>query len=107
MPLDEGVKDSVTNSNFKNVADAPGWSQALAMQNAVAHQNRVNLIAEAAVGNIVRRLSELTIADAKAQEMVATGDLANKIAEVGAAVASLQASIKGGQTTPPETGQGA
>ena len=99
MPLDQGVVDSVTNANFKSLAE-------LATQNMVAHQNRLNMIAESSVGQILNKMNGLDPTEAAAVTKVSEAGLGAEIAKLGAAVSSIQMSLKGAQTTLPETGQG-
>ena len=58
------VVDSVTIGNVKAIAEANAVAMNLATQNLVAHQNRLQIIAEAATGQIVKRLTETDIAEA-------------------------------------------
>ena len=99
MALDQGVLDAVTNSNFKSIAE-------MGTLNALAHQNRVNVIAEASLGTILERLNTLDPTEAAGVTAVQAGDLSEKLGELSAAVANAQQLMKGAQTTLPETGQG-
>lgn len=106
MALDEGVKDAVTNSNFKNVAEAPAFYSGIAMGNAVAHQKFIDSVREAALGNIVKNLSEVDpIQAASALKVQSGNDLAQQLGQLGNLIAQLQQSMKGAQSTPPETGK--
>jgi hypothetical protein len=99
MALDQGVLDAVTNSNFKAMAELP-------IQNAIAHQNRLNMIAEASVGQILNLMNGLDPAEAVSTTKVIEADLQTvkkAIADMGAIVAGLQQLMKGAQTTPPPT----
>lgn len=99
MALDQGVLDAVTNSNFKSVAE-------MGTLNALSHQNRLNLIAEASLGQILEKLNTLDVAQAAGLTPVMSGDMGEKLGELSAAVANAQQLMKGAQTTLPETGQG-
>jgi len=96
MPLDPGVVDSVVNSNFKILAEQVAT-------NAAAHQNRLNLIAESSIGQIVNRMNALDPAEAVSVGSVIKSDLPKALSELGTAVASIQQLLKGAQTTPPVT----
>jgi hypothetical protein len=99
MALDQGVLDAVTNSNFKAMAE-------LGTQIALGHHNRLNLLAEASMGQMLNKMNSLDPTEAVAIRDVATSDLAEKLGELGGMVASLQQLMKGAQTTLPQTGEG-
>lgn len=94
--LDAGVLESVVNANFKTLAE-------LVASNAAAHQNRLNLIAESSIGQIVNRMNTLDPTEAASISTVVRSDLAKAVADLGAAVGSIQQYVKGAQTTPPVT----
>lgn len=94
MPLDEGVLDAVTNSNFKTIGEQVAV-------NTAAHQNRLNLIAEGSIGQIVNRMNAIDPVEAVSISSVNSSDLAKSISDLGAAIASLQQYVKTAQTTPP------
>ena len=94
--LDPGVLESVVNANFKTLAE-------LVASNAAAHQNRLNLIAESSIGQIVNRMNTLDPTEAASISTVVRSDLAKAVADLGAAVGSIQMYMKGAQTTPPPT----
>ena len=97
MPLDPGVVDAVVNSNFKTLAEQVAV-------NAAAHQNRLNLIAESSLGQILNRMNAIDPAEAASISTVIRSDLAKALADLGGAVAGIQQMMKGAQTTPPVTG---
>ena len=97
MPLDDSVVAAVANYNFKANAER-------STQNMDAHQQRLQLIAESSIGQIVKGINSLDISEAVAQSKVANSDLAGKVAALSAAIASNQQVMKGAQSTPPETG---
>lgn len=104
MPVNETVVDAVAINNVKTLGEAASHSMALAMENAVSHQNRMNIIAESAVGNIVKNLTEVDPAQAVAILKATSGnEVAATIAQLAAALASNQQSVKAAQTTPPPT----
>ena len=99
MALDQGVLDAVTNGNFKTVAE-------MGTLNALGHQNRLNLIAESSLGQILNRMNALDPSEAASISGVVSSDLSEKLGELSASVANAQQLMKGAQTTLPETGQG-
>lgn len=96
MALSEDIIQAVANSNFKAMAE-------MQLTNALAHQNRVNVIAESSLGTILERMNTLDPGEAAGVTAVMSGDLAEKIGELSGAVASAQQLMKGAQTTPPVT----
>ncbi len=94
--LDPGVVESVINSNFKTLAEQVAV-------NAASHQNRLQLIAESSIGQIVNTMNSLDPVEAASVGSVVRSDLAPAIAALGAAVASIQQYTKTAQTTPPAT----
>ena len=96
MALDQGVLDAVTNANFKSIAE-------MGTLNALAHQNRLNLIAESSLGQILNRMNSLDPEEAASISGVVSSDLSEKLGELSAAVANAQQLFKGAQTTPPPT----
>ena len=99
MALDQGVLDGVTNANFKTLAE-------MQTVNILSHQNRLQMIAESSVGQILNKMNGLDPAEAASIGGVVRSDLSSEIASLGASIASIQQSMKGAQTTLPETGQG-
>ena len=97
--LDEGILAGVVNSNFKTMAE-------MQVVNALGHQNRMNAIFEASIGQIVNKMNTLDPTEAASVAGVVSSDMAEKMGELGAAVAGIQQLMKGANTTPPETGQG-
>jgi hypothetical protein len=83
--LPDDVRESVAASNFKVLGDSPGVLQNLALANAVAHQQAMNQISQAAVGKVVESI------------------IAVSPAEGGADVATLGQLMKGLSLTPPPT----
>lgn len=107
MPVNESVVDAVSINNVKTLGEAAAHSTALAFENAVSHQNRMNIIAESAVGNIVKNLTEVDPAQAVAILKATSGnEVAATIAQLAAALSSGQQGTKAAQTTPPVTGGG-
>ena len=104
MPIDPGVMDAVTNSNFKNLAEAPAFYASLAMGDAVAHQRAMNAIREATIAAQLKNLSEIDPIEALSVLKATSGnDLAQQMAALGSVIAQIQQVVKGAQTTPPPT----
>lgn len=71
MALNEDVVQSVTNANFKTIADQPSLDannlralQAMAFQNAIAHQQAMNTLLVAATGKITELIATVDVAEA-------------------------------------------
>lgn len=96
--LDPGVIESVINTNFKAGAEQ-------ATQNMLAHQNRLNIMAEKALGSTLISMDQNNVSqtEAAAEKAIADSGLAANVAALGAAVAAIQQALKGAQTTPPVT----
>jgi hypothetical protein len=99
MALDPGVIDSVTNSNFKVVAE-------MGTLDALSHTKRLNIMAETALGQILNSMNQSTVSVPQGLGLQAAegGALPGLVSSLGAAVAALQQLVKGAQTTPPPTG---
>lgn len=97
MALDQGVIDSVTNANFKLEAE-------MGVNNAISHQNRLNILAEKALAKSLESMDTLNVSEGLGIAAANRGDLAKAVADLGAVVAGLQQMMKGAQTTPPPTG---
>jgi hypothetical protein len=94
--LDPGVIESVINSNFKSLAE-------MGAINALSHQNRIQVLAEKALAKSLENMDTTDVPEGLGLSAAQRGDLAKQISDLAAAVASMQASIKGGQTVPPVT----
>jgi hypothetical protein len=109
MALDQGVLDAVTNANFKTIAEAAAvglaQAQAASAQNLASHQQRLQLLAESSMGQILNRMNSLDSEEAAAIAKVEKSDLGKLITELGSQIAGLQQMLKGAQTTLPETGR--
>lgn len=115
MPVNEQTVDSVTIANTKNLGDGPAiaanllnqtvaQSLALAAQNAVANQQQMNAIGQAATTAAVDRLLHTQPADAVAASKLLTGnDVATQMMQLLSALNSGQQGVKAAQTTPPDT----
>lgn len=110
MALDTGILDSVANSNFKTLAEAASvglaQAQSISAQNLAAHQQRLQILAESSMGQILNRMNALDPEEAASISKVEKSDLAKIIGEFGVQISALQQMLKGAQTTLPETGQG-
>jgi hypothetical protein len=99
MALDQGIVDGVSLVNVKTLAE-------MQTVNILGHQNRLQMIAESSVGQILNKMNGLDPAEAASIGGVVRSDLSKDVAALGAAVSSIQQMMKGAQTTLPETGQG-
>ena len=99
MAIDTGMMDSVTNSNFKILAES-------ATQNMVSHQNRLNMLAESSLAQMLNKIYELDATEAAAIVKVDQSGLAKQMADMGMAISSIQSMLKGAQSSLPQTGRG-
>jgi hypothetical protein len=108
MPLDPGVVESVINSNFKVLGEtmSVGLAQAnsLAALNATSHQQMINAIRELAIMEAAGQRAGIDLAESVAGKKMSEADLSRTLAELTAVVAQAMQSLKGAQTTRPETG---
>lgn len=106
MAIHESVTQSVAESNFKNLGDAPAFFLSLAYSDAVAHQRSINSIRETALSQAIKGLLEVDPMEALSVVKGLTGnDLAQQLNALSASLAAIQQQIKVAQTTPPETGK--
>ncbi len=104
MPLSPEIVESVANTNLKNVGEAPAFYSGLAMGNAVAHQQGLQLVQQAAIGSIVKKLTEIDAAEAVSVLKATSGnEVATTMTQLLAALNSGQQGVKSAQTTPPVT----
>lgn len=94
--LDESTLQAVNNANFKSVAE-------MGVLNALAHQNRMNILAESFIAKSVENIHSTSVEEGLGSAAASRGDLSKIMAELGNVVATLQQSMKGAQTTPPPT----
>ena len=92
--IDPSSFEAVNNANYKSVAEAGVLS-------ALGHSNRLNIIAESSLGQILKNMNELDPAQAASISGVVSSDLAEKLGELSGAVANAQQLFKGAQTTHP------
>lgn len=96
MALDPGILDSVTNANFKALAE-------FGIQNLLSHQQRLQMLAEKALAKSLESMDTMDVSEGLGVAAGQRGDLSKVIADLAGAIASAQQTIKGGQTTPPVT----
>lgn len=104
MALSPEIVESVANTNLKNLGEAPAFHAAISMGNAVAHQQAMQQIQLAAVGSIVKSLTEVDPTEAVAVLKATSGnEVASQLSALLAALASGQQSSKTAGNTPPVT----
>ena len=104
MPVNETVTDTVSQTNMKTVGEAAAFAMGLSFQDTVESRRVFNGLQNLAAGNLMRRMSELTVADAAAGKMMGqSGDLPSLIARLEGSLASSQVLAKTAQTVPPVT----
>ena len=96
MPLDESILASVANANFKSLAE-------LATQNMLAHQNRLQILAEKSLAKSLEAMDTVDVPEGLGIAAAQRGDLAKVLADLAGTVAGIQQTMKGAQTTPPTT----
>jgi hypothetical protein len=118
--VDEKVVDGVVSTNFKTLAEAAAAAQAklyesnaqsfsagvqnqvaaqnMALQNAVASQNRISSIAEAALAKFIANLSTVDAVEAVATSRLFKGDADSSIASLLAQQSAGVLGIKQGQS---------
>jgi len=94
--LDDSTFEAVNNGNFKIFGEMGG-------ANALAHQNRCNIIAETAMVRALDTLNNTSVPEGLGIAAAQRGDISKIVGELGATVAGLQQLMKGAQTTPPVT----
>jgi hypothetical protein len=110
MAADQGLIDSVANSNTKTVAEASAYAMAQIFQQvalnfseASASSNRRSAMADAAMGQVLKKMGEVDITEAIAIAKAVPSDLSGQLAQLGAVIAQVQQVVKTAQTTPPPT----
>lgn len=98
MALDPGVVDSVSNSNFKILGEQVA-------SNVLGHQQRLQILAEKSLATSLMAMdsTQISVSQGLGMSAAQSGGLASQVADLGAAVSSIQSLIKSGQTTPPVT----
>ena len=104
MPIPDSIVESVAIDNVKTVAGGPAFYSNLAMGNSVSHQQGMNAILTAAVGSVVKGLTEIDPSEAASISRTLTGhDTAAGITALLGALQSGQVGTKIAQSTPPVT----
>lgn len=111
--LESSVVDSVSNANFKNIAEAGAFYSGLSMRDAVESQRRMSVVADQAVGALLKQYNEIDTVEALSIVKANTGfdrasqmhDIAGVLASLGATLGAIQMQIKTAQTTNPQTGK--
>lgn len=112
--LDDKVVDSVTNANFKAVAEQIAFFSNQALADAMQDQRESRLLSKSIVGSLCKRIVESDVEEGVGQQLTASANLpgretelssANGVASLlqSAAVAFAQIIAKMAQSTPPET----
>lgn len=102
--VDHEIVKSVAGANFKVLGDTPAILTNMGLENAISHQNRVNVLAENALAASLKNMNEVDPTQAKSLQALFTGNqVAEQLASLGATVAALQEIVKTAQTTPPTT----
>ena len=110
--LESSVVDSVSNANFKNIAEAGAFYSGLSMRDAIESQRRMSVIADQATGVLLKQYNEMDGSQALALVKANTGydkasqihDIARTLESLSASLAGIQMMIKTAQTTNPQTG---
>lgn len=106
MAIDQGVLDSVAGSNFKVLSDGPAFFMNQLIADSLTNQRNVNSIREASLTAGLNRFVSYDIAEGAAISKIGTGnDVAAQMVALSNVVAGIQQSMKGAQTTLPETGK--
>jgi hypothetical protein len=108
------VIDSLTIENLKTIAGAGAESQAslarvvssalgILVQDSVASAGRRNNMADVAMAQMLKSMSEIDPTEAVSMAKTLSSTLPEVLAQLGSAVAALQQISKTAQTTPPVT----
>lgn len=114
MPVNETIVDTISIENLKSVAGQGAIlanlatanavsNQQIAQQNATSHQQAMNALLLATVGALTNMMTSNDPTQAMSDVKILQSSLDQKIAELGASIASIQQLVKGAQSTPPET----
>lgn len=107
---DPGIVGAVTDANYKTIAESAAASMAhiytsmaqLASEGAAAASRRINM-ADAAMGAYLKNMNEMDPSEAISNVKALQSDLPSELAKLGSAIAQIQQTMKGAQTTPPPT----
>lgn len=97
MALDPTIVEAVANYNFKANTER-------ATLNMDAHQQRLQLLAEASLAKQLETMNTIGPSEAVSEGKLINSDLAAKFSELGGSISAIQQLLKGAQTTRPETG---
>lgn len=102
------IVESVSIANIKTIAEMPASLANLALSNAVGFQQAMNnslvSLMQSTNARAVTHVLDTDISDAAAVQKIASGnDLGQQLSALGAAIAQIQQTMKGAQTTPPPT----
>jgi len=97
------IVDSVTMGNAKTIAEAGSFAVATLMQEMAASAGRRAQLGDAAMGAMLRRLSEPDVQEGAGETLSAHAVLPNALADLSAAISAIQQLVKTAQTTPPST----
>lgn len=104
MAADQGVIDSVSNVNTKNLGDAAAFAMGRIYNAAADGYAELGMISRAAAAAAVKSLVQVEPIEAVSTNKLLTGnDVASQIAALIAALASNQQASKTAGTTPPVT----
>lgn len=90
------VLESITIPNIKINSE-------LHSQNAVSHQNRLQILAEKALAKSLESMDTMQISEAIGPASLVRSETQNILAALAGTVAAIQQMMKGAQTTPPAT----
>ena len=97
MPASEDLIDSVANANNKVEAGHPAWLTNMAAQQYVAHNGRLNILAETLLAQNAKRLIEVDPLESAAVAKAMVGS------EIPGLVANITGALKGSGNIPPVT----
>jgi hypothetical protein len=96
MALNADWLEAIALGNVKAMSE-------FAVQNSIAHQNRLQILAEKALAKSLESMDTLQISEAIGPASLARSQIQDIIAAITGAVSSAQQLVKTAQTTPPVT----
>jgi hypothetical protein len=100
----EGAAETVEFANVKTVGEMLSFAAGTAALNLTKHQANCDQITQMYLGNLANKMTSVDPTEAISNlKQLSGNDVAQQIAALSAAVASMQGSLKGAQTTPPVT----
>ena len=106
MAADQGVVDSVSNVNTKNLGDQPAFYVGLSMRGAVEASNAYSALLQSVAARSAKYMLDESPTDAESVQKLFSDGVAQQLSALGGAIAGLQSMIKGAQTTPPVSAPG-